>query len=215
MPTFITYRLYRYRFTATLIFISRSRSYEHIDEPDLSEGGDDEEEKAPIIINDGDIIQIDEILSKRRKSTTERRQAVIIGEPGRSSNHTSPSESKNRKNEERLLDLKKHHVPQKLSESTSSQSSIGIRKPSVANIFKGLAGIQGQRKGRRSDKSPRSKKNSDMATIHSDTDTDTDNKRLRSLDRKVRRNESNSSADYISRNNSLKVCFKSFTIRSA
>jgi hypothetical protein len=187
----------------------RSRSYEHIDEPDLS-GSDGEEgdgEKAPIIINDGhDIIQIDEILSKRRKSTSERRQAVIIGETGRSSLHTSPSESKNRKNEERLLDLKKHSIPQKLSESNSGQSgSIGIRKPSVANIFKGLAGIQGQRKGRRSDKSPRNKKgNNDMATIHSDTDTDTDNKRLRSLDRKVRRNESNSSADYISRNNSLK-----------
>ena len=46
-----------------------------------------------------------------------------------------------------------------------------------------------------------------MAVIHSDTDTDTDNKRFgasRSLDRssRVKRNESASSNDYISRNNS-------------
>ena len=47
--------------------------------------------------------------------------------------------------------------------------------------------------------------NAEMPVIHSDTDTDTDNRRFgsRSLDRsRLKRNESNSSADYVSRNNS-------------
>ena len=60
----------------------RSRSYEHIDEPDLSDGSEEGTEGTvppPLIVNDEDIIQIDEILAKRRKSTSERRQAVIIG----------------------------------------------------------------------------------------------------------------------------------------
>ena len=118
------------------------------------------------------------------------------------------------------MDVRAHEVPKKLSESSgSSQSSSALRKGSMATLFKSLSGqIQNPRRGRARSETKaarlmRSKASEDpkMAVIHSDTDTDTDNKRFgsRSLDRsRVKRNESNSSADYLSRNNSHKVNYR-------
>lgn len=129
---------------------------------------------------------------------------------------SSPRDKQSRKarEEERLLDVRAHEVPKKLSESSSStHSSSALRKGSMATLFKSISGqIQGPRRGRarsetKASRLMRSKASEDpkMAVIHSDTDTDTDNKRFgsRSLDRsRVKRNESNSSTDYVSRNNS-------------
>ena len=64
-------------------FIPRSRSYEHIDEPDLSGCEDEGDEVSPIIVSrEKDIVEIDrEIINvtKRRQSThNERRPAIIL-----------------------------------------------------------------------------------------------------------------------------------------
>lgn len=64
-------------------FIPRSRSYEHIDEPDLSDGEEGGTNMSPIIVSrEKDIVEIDrEIINvtKRRQSTNnERRPAIIL-----------------------------------------------------------------------------------------------------------------------------------------
>ena len=145
------------------------------------------EEKTPLVVNVNTdaVIQIDEILARRRKSTSDgrqRRAAIIIEAHDNKRSDSHPAEHK----KERQTTAQAI-VPKKIQD---------IRKGSVVNILRGIS-MPGQRKGRTRNKLTRGKtKNDDgMPVIHSDTDTESDNRRLRSLDRKVRRNESNSSAD--------------------
>ena len=194
-------------------YLPRSRSYEHIDEPFSGEGAGE-----PHTVDDPEDPRLSSDSANQKPSQKSRKTRKKASS---SSKLAKEAENKNAEaeSESRLLDIRNHHVPKKLSSlsesapqssTASTSSSSAIRKGSMANIFKGITIPGRDRKGRnsraeKSSSSPRHKSSSNMPIIHSDTDTDNDQRRMRSSDRNngVRRNESNSSAS-ISRNNSLK-----------
>ena len=194
-------------------YLPRSRSYEHIDEPFSGEGAGE-----PHTVDDPEDPRLSSDSANQKPSQKSRKPRKKASS---SSKLAKEAENKNAEaeSESRLLDIRNHHVPKKLSSlsesapqssTASTSSSSAIRKGSMANIFKGITIPGRDRKGRnsraeKSSSSPRHKSSSNMPIIHSDTDTDNDQRRMRSSDRNngVRRNESNSSAS-ISRNNSLK-----------
>ena len=197
-------------------YLPRSRSYEHIDEPFSGDGAE------PHTVDDPEDPRLssDSANQKPQKSRKTRKKTSSSTSKLAKNLEVETKDGESRLEESRLLDIRNHHVPKKLSSlsegaphassTASTSSSSAIRKGSMANIFKGITIPGRDRKGRnsraeKSSSSPRHKSSSNMPIIHSDTDTDNDQRRMRSSDRNngVRRNESNSSAS-ISRNNSLK-----------
>ena len=196
-------------------YLPRSRSYEHIDESMSGDGAE------PHTVDDPEDPRLSSDSANQKpsqKSRKTRKKASSNTSKLAKNSEVEIRDGESRLEESRLLDIRNHHVPKKLSSlsegaphatsstSASTSSSSAIRKGSMANIFKGISIPGRDRKGRNSraeKSSPRHKSSSNMPIIHSDTDTDNDQRRMRSSDRTVRRNESNSSAS-ISRNNSLK-----------
>ena len=165
--------------------LQRSRSYEHIDEPELS--GDELNDSAhrPIEATQEEIIQIEHVLAENRRklsSQDDRRRAIVIkdvNQKGKPTLHHSQNHEQEFVKEKRLMDERKHELPQKLASKSGTKKSFS--KESFLSFFPGRTEKRG-RKG----SSPRK-----MPSIQSDTDTDSENKKYSSLER----HESNSSTD--------------------
>ena len=115
-----------------------------LDEPDLSNDESGEPAEIPVITaTPAEVIQIDKFLSTSRKSPagdSDRRRAIVIKEK-------SPTPVPTLDKDQRLMDQRRHELPQKLLNVSNKTSGNSTRKMSFLNNF--LPGRNHDRKTRK------------------------------------------------------------------